>query len=379
VRPAGEDEGRWRALSTVGAPVARTGHSALWTGSEMLVWGGSGISGAGRTSGPLFDGGRYDPHLDRWTPMSSEEAPAVERYVAVWTGTEMIVWGAALADGERRPEGGRYDPRADVWSAISLDGAPGVLEPEGAAWTGSEMLVWGGIGQSGLLLAGGGRYSPETDSWRAMSTVGAPPPCRQQVALWTDRKLVVWGGVPTSPSAGVDGARNGEPVDATACGGGRYDASLDRWAAMAEVCAPAVRSAKAAVWTGAELVIWAGGSFGQQTYPDGGRYDPEQDIWHLIAGPRQGRLAHTAVWTGSELVAWGGLVEEPAGAGALVCASTGWRYHDSSGTWTALTATEAPDARTGHTAVWTGSEMIVWGGLACEGGFLADGGRYLPQ
>jgi len=27
--------------STIGAPAARTGHTAVWTGSEMIVWGGS--------------------------------------------------------------------------------------------------------------------------------------------------------------------------------------------------------------------------------------------------------------------------------------------------------------------------------------------------
>src|SRR5437773_4485031 len=32
-------------------------------------------------------------------------------------------------------------------------------------------------------------------------------------------------------------------------------------------------------------------------------------------------------------------------------------------TWTPTTLTNAPDARLRHTAVWTGSEMIVWGGL----------------
>ena len=31
--------------------------------------------------------------------------------------------------------------------------------------------------------------------------------------------------------------------------------------------------------------------------------------------------------------------------------------------WTATSTTNAPSARDGHTAVWTGSEMIVWGGF----------------
>jgi hypothetical protein len=44
------------------------------------------------------------------------------------------------------------------------------------------------------------------------------------------------------------------------------------------------------------------------------------------------------------------------------------RISDPSGacigdTWTPTNLTGAPDARDSHTAVWTGSEMIVWGGL----------------
>src|SRR5438093_5351323 len=41
-------------------------------------------------------------------------------------------------------------------------------------------------------------------------------------------------------------------------------------------------------------------------------------------------------------------------------------------TWTATGTTNAPDARDSHTAVWTGSEMIVWGG-SNTGGVLDSG------
>ena len=43
--------------------------------------------------------------------------------------------------------------------------------------------------------------------------------------------------------------------------------------------------------------------------------------------------------------------------------NTGGRYNPSTDSWTATSTTNAPDGRYGHTAVWTGSEMIVWGGI----------------
>ena len=42
--------------------------------------------------------------------------------------------------------------------------------------------------------------------------------------------------------------------------------------------------------------------------------------------------------------------------------NSGGRYNPSTDSWTATSTTDAPAARAGHTAVWTGSEMIVWGG-----------------
>ena len=57
----------------------------------MIVWGGF------NTSSPpyrLNTGGRYNPSTDSWISTSLVNAPSPRDYhSAVWTGTEMIVWG----------------------------------------------------------------------------------------------------------------------------------------------------------------------------------------------------------------------------------------------------------------------------------------------
>src|SRR5437773_10410381 len=74
------------------------------------------------------------------------------------------------------------------------------------------------------------------------------------------------------------------------------------------------------------------------------------------ATPPEAREVHTAVWTNSEMVVWGG-------DGVLGLAlNTGARYNPGTDSWTATSTTNAPDGRDSHTAVWTGSEMIIWGG-----------------
>ena len=60
--------------------------------------------------------------------------------------------------------------------------------------------------------------------------------------------------------------------------------------------------------------------------------------------------------------------------------NTGGRYNPSTDSWTATSTTNAPAGRDGHTAVWTGSEMIVWGGhIDGSSYYLNTGGRYNPS
>src|SRR5262249_30701361 len=105
----------WTPTNLTGAPDARYSHTAVWTGSEMIVWGGSNDITV------LNTGGRYDPSTDSWTATSTTNAPEGRIYhTAVWTGSEMIVWGG-FTDLNT---GGRYNPSTDSWTATSTTNAP---------------------------------------------------------------------------------------------------------------------------------------------------------------------------------------------------------------------------------------------------------------
>src|SRR5205823_2070186 len=103
---------------------------------------------------------------DTWAPTNTINAPAGRYFhTAVWTGSEMIVWGGIGASNYLNT-GGRYNPSTDSWTATSTTGAPGARFVHTAVWTGSEMIVWGGyIG--GLALNTGSKYNPTTDTWTA--------------------------------------------------------------------------------------------------------------------------------------------------------------------------------------------------------------------
>ena len=65
----------------------------------------------------LNSGGRFDPVSETWSPISTVNAPSPRFYHdGVWTGTEMIVWGGY--DGSGLDTGGRYDPATDSWEIL---------------------------------------------------------------------------------------------------------------------------------------------------------------------------------------------------------------------------------------------------------------------
>ena len=105
----------------------------------MIVWGGAGNS-------DLNTGGKYNPSTNSWVaPLLTTAAPEGRSYhTAVWTGTEMIVWGGRDANNDFVNSGGKYNPATGNWVAMTTTGAPDPRYQHTAVWTGSEMIVWGG-------------------------------------------------------------------------------------------------------------------------------------------------------------------------------------------------------------------------------------------
>src|SRR5439155_13898988 len=177
----------WTGTSVTNAPSGRDVHTAIWTGSEMIVWGG------GNSSGALNTGGRYNPTTDGWTATSTINAPEARDYhTAVWPGSEMIVWGGWNGSSYLNT-GGRYNPSTDSWTATSLTNAPVGRTQHTAVWTGSQMIVWGGVNTGGYLNTGG-RYSARTAMLAATSTICAADGRVVDQALYTGSHIGAWGG-----------------------------------------------------------------------------------------------------------------------------------------------------------------------------------------
>ena len=326
-------DGTWIPTNIVAAPSSRSQHTAVWTGTEMIIWGGS-----------AYTGGKYDPITDSWTATDIHAPGARSRHTAVWTGNEMIVWGGWNGFGVF-DHGGRYNPLTDSWTLTSTINAPSPRFFHTAVWTGSEMIVWGGQGGNPpASLNTGGRYDPVTDSWTSTSTINPAAARSGHTAVWTGNEMIVWGGFGDTSYFNT---------------GGRYNPVTDSWVATSSNGVPTSRSDHTAIWTGSEMIVWGGGPVATNT---GGRYDPVTDSWtptSTVDAP-MARILHTTVWTGNEMIVWGGY-------GSLTYLNTGGKYNPSIDNWTPTDTTNAPQGRTEHTAVWSGKEMIVWGGYHNEG------------
>jgi VCBS repeat-containing protein len=321
-------------------PIAREWHVAVWTGTEMIVW-----SGSGSVEPFTKTGGRYYPATNTWLPTSLLNAPpGRDLATAVWTGTEMIVWGGVDTSQAFR-SGGRYDPVTDAWSPTSLTDAPEERLFHTAVWTGNEMIIWGG--RYGPTFNNGAKYNPSTDSWVAVSLDGAPTGRYEHTAVWTGNKMIIWGGAGQNT-------------------GGIYDPELDIWQNTTLTNAPENRGAHNAVWTGNEMIIWGGYHSGNYLN-SGGKYDPSSDTWFEVSINNSpiGRTKFSSIWTGDEMIVWGGYT------GSTV-ENSGGRYNPTTDQWLATSLINAPEKRRAHTAVLTGSTMIVWGGLRNR----ATGGIY---
>jgi hypothetical protein len=345
----------WRRLAA--APLSpRVGHSAVWTGGEMLLWGGR-IPGGG----PRADGAAYDPAGDRWRRLPPGPLAGRSGHAAVWTGAEMLVWGGARPVRAGRSEvaladGGAYRPATRRWRPI----APAPFAGDTALWTGTEMLAFGRVGAGAEPRLGVAAYDPRTGRWRRLATSPLPA---------GDEFSVVLAGGTLAAFTYRDSER--------ACRGGLLDLAAGTWRAIGS-CPLLPIMYPQPVWSGSRIVLltwgpeWFDGGeanpWPERVYSNG-IYDPRADSWTRPAARPAGLqpgYGGRFVWTGREVLLWG------LGGGVA--------YDPSADTWRAIA--EAPFTREFASAAWTGSELLVWGGTTgqdcADGCPRADGLAYRP-
>ena len=245
---------------------------------EMIVWGGD-VQGLGITR----TGGRYNPTTDTWTQTNINGSPSARILSeAIWTGSEMIVWGGST--GQRTAKHGRALQSGDRRLDGNFDAdAPTARVFHTIIWTGSQMIVWGG---SNLTATNnfntGGRYNPANDTWTATSTINAPTGRNSHTAIWTGTEMMIWGGMANANLFNT---------------GGRYNPVTDTWTPTK----PQMRPARAGCTRrfgrerNDDLGRFVNNAFPFESTNTGGRYNPATDIWRpttLLRSAGQKQRAH---------------------------------------------------------------------------------------
>lgn len=361
----------WQPLPP--APISgRIAEGAVWTGTEMILWGGVTAKPV-RATGPCdrcaSDGAAYDPASRTWRAIAPPPAgvEGVGARGVAWTGAEMVVWASNSPDG---PSGAAaYDPATDTWRLLPA-GPLGSRELHVSVWTGEELLVIGGALGDTQARPVAAALDPEAGTWRRVSAFdelvffGGP-----SGAVWSGEEVFVMGSLSLCPEKG------------SACGDRRpalvaYDPATD---AAREIPLPLpsedfgsdTAAALAVVgWSGTEVVFTAEGTGSVRVI----RYNPTVGGWkgvpagscHIVDAPTQGHGCRdwrkgpwapcyaplNTAWLGDRV--------------AASCADDGLQVFDlatNSWTWRSLVPGPSPfNSRSDGAIVWTGTDLIVWSG-----------------
>ena len=356
------------------APIGgRAGHIAVWAGREMVVWGGH----SDFESDPFTDGAAFDPAARTWRMVPAAPLSPRDDARAFWTGREMIVYGGTSVEGVILGDGAAWDPATNRWRAIPASPL-GPRDGSVVGWAGDRLVVWGG---STVLPADapedaetemkndGAAYVPATNRWVPVPAAPIVPRSGAD-SVWTGTRFIVTGGY-----------HEGDDDDRT--DGAAFDPMSGNWTPIAERPTPGACGGGAAcegIWTGKVALFPVSGVI----------YDPAANRWSTMApvptadGPAPGE---PVVWTGQRLISWGinaddsddtsdDSADADAGSDEAPPVRLG-TYDPVTNRWQTFAAGPL-SSRVIHTAVWTGQEMLVWGGMNGETP-LADGAAYRPE
>ncbi len=315
----------------------------------MIVWGGYEYPSWQYEN----NGAIYDPSMDCWQAIAECQELSEGRagHVAFWTGSEMIVFGGSIYHGITFT-GAIYNPENDTWRPLDTSGLGYYPTWYSVVWTGNDIIVWGGYdsGFSNNALV----YNLENDSWTLLAPSGNCPSARwDHTAVWTGTKMIIWGGADN---------------DAFLNTGGIFDPVTGEWesTSTADGC-PTPRINHRAIWTEKGMLIWRGNSKDGTFFNDGALYNPETDEWTPVPGLTNvpawvGR--HTFTSTGDKAIMWGGEEGSEPFALDLKYVNNGYIFFVENQSWRKMNRGKyCPTHRTGHSAVWTGTSLIVWGGF----------------
>ena len=173
---------------------ARTGASVVWTGTDVIVWGGS------QAERNAADGATYSPASGRWRPIVDAPQPRAH-HASVWLDRRMVVVGGQVGPLPAT-DALVYDPGADAWSVIP--GPPAGPHVDATVVpTPRGLLVAGGAETAGAASTDAALLDVSAAVWQEIADMPEPGRC-DAAGVTTDQDTVlVWGGTRTCGDMGA--------------------------------------------------------------------------------------------------------------------------------------------------------------------------------
>jgi hypothetical protein len=313
----------------------------VWTGSEWFI-----LAGEVSSSTPQNEIAKYDPATDTWTKLPPWPASVGDRTntEVVFTGTEVIFWGGDGSGGTVQT-GARYDVTNGVWSTIPTGTLNLPMARRGHALvydqTANSLIVWGGTNVQGIVLGHGAILNLTTGTWLTMPA--APISNRtgfvyewDPVKRWLyvfgsstelikanqgaiyDAALNTWQALPAVPTNFPPRLNPGSGLAAgkfVVWGGSDfpdyyntgliYDPATNTWTHTANANAfIAGRTAMASAYNGDYIMFWGGHL---PIKADGAFLDVKHNVWLKMNTSSLGaRAGAAAAWTPFGILIWGG-------------------------------------------------------------------------
>lgn len=354
----------------------------FWTGKRMIV--------ADRSFGHK-DNAIYDPCNDTWERMSTPVLPPGLGHAKLsqWVGDRIVLWLRPNYPKKHQWSVQEYDPDTNEWSDSAIPPATPPVDV-----VGTRLLMWNG--KAGDVDFATGRVHDLAQGRTIDLPKEGAPSARQGAvtAVLDDHRYLVWGGW-------------GRPPNNKYLGDGAIlDVREGAWTPVPEKDAPSPRSWAFSTWAGKKLIVW-GDIYGQ--HEGGSIYDPVKNRWKAISedgAPSARQQSLVASASGRLIVAGGYNVEVHGTSSTIVYVMEGALYNLDDDRWTAFPVPQKMDltwsavhaltdgrflfrhrdltwmmlfdpvslqwieidpgsvaSRGEARIVWTGSRLIVWGGL----------------
>ena len=254
-------------------------------------------------------------------------------------------WGGQGAPDTTFADGAAYDPATQRWRVLPAAPTEGRTNHQ-AVWTGKEMVVWGGFGRrcpidSVIHDPAAAAYDPVTDRWRRIGDV--PPP---------------WSG---DDGSAVTVAAVGRPFLWRQGHLAAFDAATNAWSEIAGV-KPAPLPGNPALPTTTADPFALGVSVDHEVFTWTGKSGELQGLAWRSSDGRWRRTATLDGQPGASIAAGGpGRIYAATGQSARVL-----EYRIGEDRWEELPLPPIP-TRSAAVLVWTGSELLFWGGVGDEG------------